>query len=249
MKTLKEQFIEYVVGEALQKHESQNDTKRPLRILDVGCGTAAYVPGLMTLFPGIEYVGIEPIASSFAAAEQHTAIHTRATVHFGLAYDALEQYEPASFDLIISLSVLEHVKRLPDFIAFCDKYLIAGGMMVHRYDLGHALHTHSWKEWLHVRLGNHVPWLLPETQFVRYVSEAEVRESYAQNNIKVTKATYHQTPAHKSLEKLLSDTDSDIITDLFTWELAYQSDIARIPTNKREVLFPAVAVWGEKQTN
>ena len=243
MKTLKELFIAHVVGEAYKRAA----VGRPLRVVDVGCGTAAYVPGLVEQFPDIQYVGIEPIKASFAAAQQYTDPIPQATVHFGLAYDALQQYQDGSFDLIISLSVLEHVKRLPEFIAFCDRYLVPGGQMVHRYDLGHALHTHSWKEWLHVRLGNYTPWLLPETQFVRYVPEAEVRTCYHTQGITVTGVTYHQTPTHKHLEKLLRDTNTEVITDLFAWEMKYQSDIVSIPVDKRESLFPAIAVWGEKK--
>ncbi len=177
MKSLKELFIGWVIEEAVKR----TPAGRPLRVLDVGCGTASYVPGLVEQFPNITYVGIEPIPKSFKKAQEYTKDIAGASVHFGLAYDALEAYEPGSFDLIISLSVLEHVKRLPKFIAFCDQYLASGGLMVHRYDLGHALYSHSWKEWLHVKMGNNIPGVLPEIQFVRYVPEKEVREVYEQH--------------------------------------------------------------------
>ena len=240
MKSLKQQFIEYVV-EAV----SAAADGRPLRVLDVGCGTASYVPDLVKRFPNLTYVGIEPITASFEKALEYTAGHPQATVHFGLAYDALEEYEPASFDLVLSLSVLEHVKQLPKFIAFCESYLVPGGAMVHRYDLGHALYSHSWKEWLHVRLGNNLPWLLPETQFVRYVPESEVRAVYEQHHITPTHSTYHQMPNHKQLEKYLV-SDPATIDELFAWEVAHQTAFAQLPTSVREKLFPAIAVWGRK---
>jgi 2-polyprenyl-3-methyl-5-hydroxy-6-metoxy-1,4-benzoquinol methylase len=241
MQTLKELFVAYVVGEA----SARAAVGRPLRVLDVGCGTAAYVPGLVAQFPDLVYVGIEPIEQSFAAAQIHTRDLPQATVHFGLAYDALEDYQPASFDLVMSLSVLEHVKQLPPFIAFCDRYLAAGGLMVHRYDLGHALAPHSWKEWLHVRLGNNVPWVLPETQFVRYVPEAEVRAVYEQHQITPCQTTYHQMPNHKLIEKHVP-ADSIAVAGLFAWETAHQAEFAAITTPVREKLFPAIAVWGTK---
>jgi SAM-dependent methyltransferase len=243
MKSLKELFIGWVVEEAVKRAP----TGRPLRVLDVGCGTASYVPGLLEQFPNITYVGIEPIPASFKKAQEYTKDIAGASVHFGLAYDALEGYEPGSFDLIISLSVLEHVKRLPKFIAFCDQYLAPGGLMVHRYDLGHALYSHSWKEWLHVRMGNYTPWVLPEIQFVRYVPESEVRAVYQQYHITPIKSTYHQMPNHKALEKHVQA--AEVIKELFAWEVAHQATFAVIPTTTREKLFPAIAIWGETPTS
>ena len=244
MKSLKELFIGWVVEEAIKRVPAG----RPLRVLDVGCGTASYVPGLVEQFPNITYVGIEPIPKSFKKAQEYTKDIAGASVHFGLAYDALEAYEPGSFDLIISLSVLEHVKRLPKFIAFCDQYLASGGLMVHRYDLGHALYSHSWKEWLHVKMGNNIPGVLPEIQFVRYVPEKEVREVYEQHNIKPLKSTYHQMPNHKLLEKNVSG-DETLVQELFDWEVKHQAAFAVLPTETREKLFPAIAVWGEKSVS
>ncbi len=240
MKSLKELFINWVVEQAIA-HKADN---RPLRILDVGCGTANYVPGLVARFPNITYVGIEPTPASFTQAQTHTNELEQATVYFGLAYDALAEQEAESFDLIISLSVLEHVKQLPKFIEFCDRYLMPEGLMVHRYDLGHALYSHSWKEWLHVKLGNHIPWILPEIQFVRYVSEPEVRRTYEQFGITPIKSTYHQMPNAKLLEKHVKNMQT--IEDLFDWEVKYQADFANLDTEVREKLFPAVAVWGRK---
>jgi len=213
-------------------------------VLDVGCGTANYVPGLIEKYPDITYIGIEPIKASHAKAIEFTKDIPQATVHFGLAYDALTEYEDESFDLIISLSVLEHVKRLPKFLKFCNRYLQPGGWMVHRYDLGHALHTHSWKEWLHVRLGNTLPELLPERRFVRYVPEPEVRNAYVEVGVNPIGVTYHQMPNAKALEKNL--INSTAIEELFAWELAHQEEFAAMPTDTREKLFPSIAVWGQK---
>ncbi len=242
MKSLKQLFVAYVVGEV----QKRTTSGRALRVLDVGCGTANYVPGLFEQYPDITYVGIEPIPASFEKAQNYTDGIEKATVHFGLAYDALEGCEDESFDLIISLSVLEHVKNLKGFVQFCDRYLASGGLMVHRYDLGHALYSHSWKEWVHVRLGNNVPSILPETQFVRYVPEPEVRDNYEAFNITPTKTTYHQMPNAKALEKHLTNVDSTAIEELFAWELAHQEEFVAIPIEVREKLFPSIAVWGEK---
>ena len=243
MKSLKELFIDHVVGETVRRMPAG----RTPRIMDLGCGTASYVPALMQKFPQIEYVGVEPIAGSFAAAEKNLAGVANTKVHFQLGYDAVPDEEDDSFDLVFSLSVLEHVKNLPSFIALAAKYVKSGGLMVHRYDLGHALYSHSLKERIHVLLGNNVPQILPERQFVRYVPEPEVRAVYLAAGVEPIDTTYHQMPNHKRLEKFFKDSHTDIVDGLFAWEMKHQAELKTIPVKDREKLFPAVAVWGEKR--
>ncbi len=241
MKSLKEQFIVEVVREGVTRAAEG----RSLRVLDLGCGTAAYVPALLKEFPAIEYVGIEPIESSYKAALKNLNGVAQAKVHFQLGYDSIPDELEHSFDVVFSLSVLEHIKHLDRFLALGVKYAATGALIVHRYDLGHALHTHSVKEWIHVRLGNHLPAVLPERQFVRYVPESEVRALYEKQGVRVEKTTYHQMPNHKAFEKY-QKVESESVQALFEWEMKYQKDILNIPVATREKLFPAVAVWGEK---
>jgi 2-polyprenyl-3-methyl-5-hydroxy-6-metoxy-1,4-benzoquinol methylase len=238
MKSLKEQFIVAVVGEAVQRASLGSR----LRVLDLGCGSAAYVSALLDAFPTIEYVGVEPIEASYKEALHNLAGVSAARVHFQLGYDQITDEQAGSFDVVFSLSVLEHIKHLDSFLALGTKYTRPGGLMVHRYDLGHALHTHSVKEAIHVWCGNHFPIILPERQFVRYVPEPEVRALLEKQGVRVVKTTYHQMPDHKIFEKYQA-TDSLAVKELFEWEMKYQKDILNIPVKQREKLFPAVAVW------
>lgn len=240
MKSLKEQFIAEVVREAVRRSPSP-------RILDLGCGTASYVPALVEQFPNIEYVGVEPIDDSYQSALKNLSGIQNAKVHYQLGYDKIPDEQEASFDVVFSLSVLEHIKQLGRFLALGTKYTKSGGLIVHRYDLGHALHTHSWKEALHVWLGNNIPQILPERQFVRYVPLVEVRKIYEVQGVKPLKATYHQMPNHKAFEKYFKNSDTTAIEELFDWEMRHQTEIAMIPEEPREKLFPAVALWGEKR--
>ncbi len=145
-----------------------------------------------------------------------------------------------------SLSVLEHIKQLDRFISLSAKYTKSGGLVVHRYDLGHALAPHSLKERLHVIAGNHCPQILPERQFVRYVGVPEVEALYRKVQLTPIDTTYHQMPNHKHFEKYFRDMNSTAVDELFAWEMKHQSDFKSIPESERERLFPAVAVWGEK---
>ncbi|MCB9815087.1 class I SAM-dependent methyltransferase [Candidatus Nomurabacteria bacterium] len=242
MKSLKEQFIGHVVGEAIKRAPAG----RPPRIMDLGCGTASYVPPLVEQCPNFEYVGVEPIEDSYTRAKENLAGVPNAKVHFQLAYDSVPEEKENSFDLVFSLSVLEHVKDLQSFISLSAKYVRRGGLMVHRYDLGHALHTHSLKEHFHVFMGNNFPQLLPERQFVRYVGVPEVEEKFRKAGVTPTDVTYHQMPSHKELEKHFNDSGTTAVDELFAWEIKHQKDFKKITEKDRELLFPAVAVWGEK---
>lgn len=243
MKSLKEQFITHVVKEAVRRAGGA----RPPRIMDLGCGTARYVPQLMETIPNFEYVGVEPIEASFKQAEKNLANVPNAKVHFQLGYDSVPDEAEGSFDLVFSLSVLEHIKQLDRFIALSAKYAKKGGVVMHRYDLGHALHPHSLKERLHVFLGNNFPQILPERQFVRYVGVPEVESLYEANGVRPTDVTYHQMPDHKHIEKFFVSSETELVDDLFAWEMKYQDEFKKLPVKERESLFPAVAVWAEKQ--
>lgn len=243
MKSLKEQFIGHVVGEAVRRAPAGHTP----RIMDVGCGTASYVPSLMERFPNFEYVGVEPIADSFAEAEKNLANVPNAKAHFQLAYDSVPDESEGTFDLVFSLSVLEHVKNLDSFISLSAKYVKSGGLMVHRYDLGHALHPHSLKERLHVIMGNTIPQILPERQFVRYIGVPEVEEHYRNNGVTPIDTTYHQMPSHKKFEKFFKESDTKAVDELFSWEMKHQTEFKKIPEKERELLLPAIAVWGEKK--
>ena len=242
MYNLKEKFIAEVVGETVRRVGAGQS----VRVLDLGCGTASYVPALRTQFPDLEYVGVEPIPESYAAAEKNLADIPKTQLHFKLGYDDIPGEAEQSFDLVFSLSALEHIKQLGRFITLSAKYTKSGGLVVHRYDLGHALHPSSLKERVHVFLGNTLPWVLPERRFVRYVPESEVREHYKHAGITATKTTYHQMPNHKQLEKFFKTKRTDLVEDMFTFEMQCQSEVSEIPLSDRERLFPAVAVWGEK---
>lgn len=208
--------------------------------------TASYVPQPLKQFPTIEYVGVEPMPASYTSAEKNLAGVPNTKLHFQLGYDQVPDEKEETFDLVFSLSALEYIKQLDRFIALAAKYVKKGGLMVHRYDLGHALQPHSLKERLHVLVGNTFPSILPERQFVRYLGVPEVKALYEQNGVTPTEVTYHQMPNHKHFEKFFKNSESIAVDELFVWEMKHQGCFKEIPEEEREQLFPVVAVWGQR---
>jgi hypothetical protein len=64
---------------------------------------------------------------------------------------------PESFDLTVSLSVLEHVKYLDPFLRASVAATRPGGTVVHRYDLGHSLYPATKYERLLVVVSRRMP--------------------------------------------------------------------------------------------
>jgi len=234
-------FIEKVIEES--------GVENP-RLLELGCGTARYMPSVLEKYPNITYVGLEPYKPSFKKAVENVGDMEQATLYNQLGYGDIEGVKPESFDVVMSVSALEHVKGLGRFIEMSGKYLKPGGLMVHRYDLGHALNPSSLKERLQVFLGNVFPWVLPEDKFVRYVSEGEVEGYFNENQCIPYRYTYHQMPNHKKLARFAHDDPEFLgaIYELSEWEWKHAGLIRRINTKERERLFPSVAIWGKKKS-
>lgn len=240
---------EYFFNEVITEVNGSSDTKRPVRVLELGCGTAKYVPAMIEKYPQLEYVGIEPITLSYNKAKEILKNTPRTQISAQLGYNKIEGLVDGSFDVVISFSVLEHVKQLGRFMEMSARYLKKGGVMVHRYDLGHALYPTTLKEHLHVWLGNTIPSVLPERTFVRYVPMVEVSKHYTRVlGSDPYKYTYHQMPNQKTLVKELDKQgiSNQSMSEVYAWEFKYASDFAKLSLPIREKLFPAVAVWGKK---
>lgn len=219
------------------------------RMLELACGTARYMPEILKKYPGITYTGLEPLRSSYDEAVKHIGSLPQVTLHNRLGYGELENVPPESFDIVYSISALEHVKDLRAFITMSGTYVKKGGLLVHRYDLGHALYPTSLKERIHAFLGNTMPALLPVNKFVRYVPEDEVVSLCKAVDCIPFTSTYHQMPNHKSLEKASVGNGAleEAMKELYAWEWKYEKDFSTLPVRLREALFPAVAVWTRKK--
>lgn len=220
---------------------------KPLSVLDLGCGTARYAPELLKTFPQLQYTGLEPNPNSFRKAQEYTAGFAQVKLFNQFGYDAIGGVREHSYDIVFSMSVLEHVKDLDKFIAMSAKYVREGGHVVHRYDLGHALYPGSLKERLQAFLGNTFPKILPQHKFVRYVPlEEVVGLMETELGEKPYRISFHALLGTKRLYDQELGMSAGALEELAAWEFDHMDEINQIPLKKREYLFPSVAVWCKK---
>lgn len=218
-----------------------------LRILDIGSGQSRNFLPLLSEFSECTYVGLEPYNHECLAAQEVLQPFTHAKVIHGFA-DVRDLGE--QFDLVVSLSVLEHVKHLDTFFDFAARHTVTGGSNIHLYDLGHALYPSSFQERLHV-LACRLPLLsilVPKSYWTSYLSP-KVAESVAKSKgFHCDDITYHNCPQHVQIIKHI--THQSEMYSFLQYTNDYEQRAAQLFTGAnalKEKIFPSIALWLTKQ--
>lgn len=232
----------YFILQVLKKQIADNN--QPISILELGAGKADLIADLLQAFPNINYTGIEPDPGTSAYAKQRLAGFPNAQIINKLAYNSQSPItEESRFDLVISLSVLEHVKDLDSFFDFSAKHTKSGGYNIHLYDLGHSLYPSSIKERIQVALCNSfVRQYLPEDKIASYVSLDDVKSKLHNRGFTVEKVTYHNMPGNVSLLKKTDNLDQLQTIASLEPTLAEKLSDGLV----KEKLFPSICVWANK---
>jgi SAM-dependent methyltransferase len=230
-------FLKYLQEKGILKKDS--------RIIDMGSGTSAAWDDFFRENPNAHYTGIEPFKKSCEKAKQNFGHLPNVKLYNEFAYNDIKGF--GDFDICISLSVLEHIKQLDLMLEKSVQSVKPGGKIIHWYDLGHALYSSSFKELVHVFVGNHLPFLLSEYNFVRYLDPDYVEGKLMEFGIKdVVTANYQSRSLKSCLKKARTEDDYKKIGILSRWEFDNQDIVQRISKKGREKLYPSVVVSGTK---
>jgi hypothetical protein len=175
--------------------------------------------------------------------------HPRARVVTMLGYEGLPELD-GRCDVVVSLSVLEHVKDLRRFLRFSAGKARPDGRIVHLYDLGHALYPGSVRERLRVAAST---WRLtrpfvPETRFAAYVDRRSAEAWLREAGVAVERVTYHNMPGHVRLLKTLrpSPDGERLLDEIAELEVCAAAQLADAGPAALEALFPSACLWGRR---
>lgn len=97
-----------------------------LRLLDIGCGGGILSESMARL--GARVTGIDVTEKNIRVAKAHAE-----SSGLGIDYRLVAAEDLAAsgeqFDAVLNMEVVEHVERLPDFLAACGKLVRPGGRM------------------------------------------------------------------------------------------------------------------------
>jgi 2-polyprenyl-6-hydroxyphenyl methylase/3-demethylubiquinone-9 3-methyltransferase len=99
-----------------------------LKALDVGCGGGILTESLAT--KGAQALGIDLAEASINVAQQHAQQSNNSAQYQLIAAEALAQQQPASFDLVCCMEMLEHVPQPEQTVAACAALVKASGHVV-----------------------------------------------------------------------------------------------------------------------
>jgi SAM-dependent methyltransferase len=158
-----------------------------LTILDLGCGEAQNLVGLLRKRPGITYMGVDPSSAACDRA-RHALAGLAADVVHAPAYDV--DLGPA--DVVVSFSVLEHVFQRRRYMACMKRNLSADGLIFLNYDAGHFVIDSARERWRRpVRaLLAHLGW---ERTYQRFVSEAEFNRLVEEAGLRIVESKFFNT--------------------------------------------------------
>lgn len=111
-------FVEQACGGSL----------RGLRAVDVGCGGGLLSEGLAAR--GASTLGIDLAEAALAVARAHAAPAALDLEYRAIAAEGIAAEQPASFDLVCCMEMLEHVPDPASVVAACARLVRPGGTLV-----------------------------------------------------------------------------------------------------------------------
>ena len=223
---------------------------KDVEVLDLGSGTSKDWVDILKKYENIKYTGVEFDKNALNIAKTILSFSDKVSFinNFG---EKLETSLKEQFDIVISLSVLEHVKNLDDFLLTSVNLLKPGGLLIHRYDLGHALHSESITEKIKVFLCKRLPFIISSSSFTTHPDKKGIVKFLNQKGIQNIKIEQHQIPNLKKLTNILKKNPENVllmkkIIELDS-ELFNTLSSESYEENKLDKYFPAITISGIKE--
>lgn len=214
-----------------------------IKILDIGSGTSLNFVKILKNNPDFQYVGIEYRDRSIIQAKKNLAgLNFKIIRGFGESNSELIEND---FDVVISLSVLEHVKYLDDFLIKSAMFLKKGGKLIHRYDLGHAIYPSTTRENIKVFLCKNFPFLISKKHFTTYPSLKKIKNKLSSLGFKNIEVSQHQMRSLKlsvNILKNIEKTDELIIEISNLEKKIYDLVKDKLNDKERDYLFPVILI-------
>ena len=175
--------IRYIRDTLVQLTGRDATAARPLaglKALDIGCGGGILSESMDQL--GARVHGIDVAEKNIYVARRHAAQTGMSVTYQHVAAESLADDEPASFDVVLNMEVVEHVAELPVFLAACCALLKPGGLMFV------ATINRTWLAWLFAIIGAEyvLRWLPKGThQWRRFRRPDEIEQLIAGHGLQV----------------------------------------------------------------
>jgi hypothetical protein len=220
---------------------------RDVQMLDLGSGISRHVSELLQRHPNVSYTGVEPNESARAAAKRLLEGMPRVTLEGGWGESLAARYAN-TFDVTVSLSVLEHVKRLNEFLATSVAVTVPGGLVAHRYDLGHALYPASIGERMRVFSTQLVPWAVPASRYTSYPNLNRIKKALSQYGLANISVEYGQIHGLKVAMNHVAALDPPLAARIVEVDTALAERLAkRLNSDELARLFPSITIRGWKK--
>ena len=225
-----------------------------VRVCDLGSGDSRNWNEILSKYPNVEYWGFEIDKGALDIARRTLNFGSRVHLNLGFSESIDKKYN-GFFDIVISMSVLEHVKYIDSFIRRSVEMAKPNGEIIHRYDLGHYYYPSSLKERLLVHLCRRFPTIMPANKFTTYYSPHKIIEILESNHCLISSVRQTQMPTLKSISKILSRIQDknleNINIDLhhmFEHEAClYQLCNSYLSDTALEYFFPTIEIYARKQ--
>ncbi|HMS68994.1 MAG TPA: class I SAM-dependent methyltransferase [Saprospiraceae bacterium] len=243
-------MIDHKISFLLKLFDEFNSTNN-IKVVDMGSGTSKDWIAVLKKYEHIEYTGIEFNKESILKAKDNLSFSDK--VRFINEFGEFgENKLNEEFDVVISLSVLEHVKYLNPFLQSSIRMLKKGGHLIHRYDLGHSLYPSSFSERIKVQICKSIPGLISSTSFTTHPSKHSIVDYLSENGIENIKIEQNQTPLFKTLINKLKHLDGkdDLIHEMIEFERKLYSESKIVMIDKAiDKYFPSITISGTKILN